>query len=454
MSTISGTVSNGITLGQAGYTSPLRIKHSGTVSNSSGAAIYASGTYTNPSIVNEGTVIATGGFDAIELKDGGSIVNMAKDALIQGYTGIDISGAAGAVTNSGTIAGTSTYGGGVILEAGGSVQNSGLIQGGAGVVVYSYGYKFHVGGAVFVGGSPGSVSNSGTMVGTGYGSGVFLATGGSVDNAGLIRGGVYISSFPFNGGGVGAVTNSGTIGGVYASVFLGAGGSVGNTGFIQGFSGVYLGGGAGMVTNSGTIAGTDLAGVILAEGGTVVDAGTITGGTGTAISFGGTGGNLLVLENGYNLGGGVFVAGTANTLELLGAAGAVTVDFDKPGAGFTNFATVEFGASSNHKETLAITNTAVLPGIISGFTQLHDTVDLTQLAPKNAIATLNPAISWWSATAASRCRCSSMRARITPASAGSPAPTAAAAPMSRSFSRATPPSRRATRASSPPARPV
>jgi len=67
----------------------------------------------------------------------------------------------------------------------------------------------------------------------------------------------------------------------------------------------------------------------------------------------------------------------------------VTVDFDKPGAGFNNFDTVAFGADSNHTETLAITNSAVVPGEISGFTQRHEIVDLTQLAPKNATATLN-----------------------------------------------------------------
>lgn len=98
---------------------------------------------------------------------------------------------------------------------------------------------------------------------------------------------------------------------------------------------------------------------------------------------------MLTLESGYNLTGAVTVAGPANTLELLGAAGAVTVDFDKPGAGFVNFSTVAFAASGNHTETLAITDTAVLPGIISGFTQRHDIVDLTQLAPNHATATLN-----------------------------------------------------------------
>jgi hypothetical protein len=226
----------------------------------------------------------------------------------------------------------------------------------------------------------------------------------NVANTGLIRGqnagGVYISYY-FSGSG--AVTNTGTIQGTGSipanypqqrhngGVFLGAGGSVENSGLVQGFSGVYVGRAAGSVTNSGVITGTGLAGVILAAGGTVTDSGTIAGGNGTAVSFGGSGGNLLALEAGYNLVGAVSVAGAANTLELLGAAGAVTVDFDKPGTGFTGFSTVAFAVSGNHTETLAITDDTTLPGIVSGFTQRHDIVDLTQLAPKNATATLNAA---------------------------------------------------------------
>ena len=83
-------------------------------------------------------------------------------------------------------------------------------------------------------------------------------------------------------------------------------------------------------------------GIKLGGGGTVINSGTISGGSGTAISFGGLGGNLLVLENGYSIAGAITVAGTANTLELLGTAGVVTVDFDKSGAGFTSFGTVAF----------------------------------------------------------------------------------------------------------------
>lgn len=459
MSTITGMVTNGVTLGQAGYTSPLKITGGGAVSNSAGAAVYASGIYANVAVVNQGTIIDTAGFDAVELKDGGSVNNKSKGALIQGNTGVDISGAAGTVTNAGTIAGTGHYSGGVLLGAGGYVANAGLIQGsgfgGVGVIIdgsagtvtnsgtiagpsgRADGVVFSAGGsvgntgliqgfsAVFISGAAGTVTNSGTIVANGFGRSVYLGAGGSVGNTGLIQGfngveiygaagtvtnsgtivglsGVYLGaggsvgntgliSRIEIGGAAGTVGNSGTIIGIGPSVFLGAGGSVANTALIQGDRGVSIDGAGGTVANSGTIAGTDSNsyGVALYAGGTVVDSGTITGGSGTAISFGGVGGNLLALEHGYKLGGGVSVAGTANTLELLGTAGAVTVDFDKPGAGFTNFATVTFGAANGHNETLTITDTAALPGTISGFTQLNDIIDLTQLGPKGTTATLN-----------------------------------------------------------------
>jgi hypothetical protein len=53
MSTISGTVTTGVTLGQAGYTSPLTITANGYVENTgTGATVFASGTYANPTVVN------------------------------------------------------------------------------------------------------------------------------------------------------------------------------------------------------------------------------------------------------------------------------------------------------------------------------------------------------------------------------------------------------------------
>ena len=51
-----------------------------------------------------------GAFEAVELKHGGSVANNGKGALIQGYSGVNISGTAGTITNSGTIAATGTAG--------------------------------------------------------------------------------------------------------------------------------------------------------------------------------------------------------------------------------------------------------------------------------------------------------------------------------------------------------
>jgi hypothetical protein len=98
---------------------------------------------------------------------------------------------------------------------------------------------------------------------------------------------------------------------------------------------------------------------------------------GSGISFAGTGGNLLVLEQGYKLTGQVAASDSGNILELRGSAAApVTVSFN--GLRLTNSGTVRFGPGGY--ETLTIANSATLPGTIAGFTTLHDTIDLTQLS--------------------------------------------------------------------------
>jgi fibronectin-binding autotransporter adhesin len=134
------------------------------------------------------------------------------------------------------------------------------------------------------------------------------------------------------------ITNLGTIRATATAssgLALEAGGTVTNAASarIAGVvNGVYIGGSAGTVTNSGTILSSGTAGaatgVVLKAGGTIINSGTIGGGNGTAISFGGTGGNRLVLDPGYHLGGtvvGTTGAGATNTLELASAATAGTV---------------------------------------------------------------------------------------------------------------------------------
>jgi hypothetical protein len=128
---------------------------------------------------------------------------------------------------------------------------------------------------------------------------------------------------------------------------------------------------------------------VFASSATVIDAGTIGAGNGVPIAFGGTGGNLLVLEHGYELAGNVSVAGTNNTLELLRGDGVVSVGFGAHG--FGAFDTVEFGAPGADQETLAVGATAgTLAATIADFNAAADTIDLTAIGADATLTHYDP----------------------------------------------------------------
>ena len=216
------------------------------------------------------------------LGGGGSVTNASTanhTALIQGYGGVDIQGAAGTVTNFGTIAGTAAgtfghylegfVGAGVLLGDGGSITNGSngdigaLIE--AGLTAYG----------VVVRGAAGTVANFGTISAT---TAVALYSGGSVtngshgDTTALLQGHVvgYNSVGVYIGGGAGTVTNFGTVTAYQNGVLLQSG-DVTNFGTITSpFRGAFIFGGAGTVANFGAIT-TDGIGVILGYGGTVTN---------------------------------------------------------------------------------------------------------------------------------------------------------------------------------------
>lgn len=86
MSTISSSLTHGITIGNSGsytYPSPLTITSAGTVSDGTYTAVFSS--IANPVLDNQGTISATGNYEGVLLRDGGSVDNNA--GLIEGSGG-------------------------------------------------------------------------------------------------------------------------------------------------------------------------------------------------------------------------------------------------------------------------------------------------------------------------------------------------------------------------------
>jgi hypothetical protein len=223
----------------------------GSVTNLTGGAIVGYGgvfaSYVAATVVNAGSIVAYY-FAGVDLFAGGSVTNQSGGSIV-GYDGIYGSGAL-TVVNAGSITATGGHGGGVILGAGGNVTNQASAAIG--------GYNGIVGNHL-----PATVVNAGTVVAYGaYGLGIALRDGGSVTNqsGGTISGyaGIYARGAPLT------VVNAGSIVGnttnLYGTgVVLLAGGGITNQsgGYIKGNSGVYGGKyDALTVVNAGTITGT------------------------------------------------------------------------------------------------------------------------------------------------------------------------------------------------------
>ena len=293
-------------------------------------------------VLNDGTLF--GGTDGVIFDAGGMVTNEAGGTIAGTAafsTGISIIGNSidgmGTVVNAGTV--TATGGPGVDLSFGGLVNNtsSGQVQGGQGVVI---------------GTQAGTVVNAGLIAATGTngnGDGIVLPVGGTISNdaGGTIIG---VADGIFANGGLTTVFNAGSING--ASTYLnglypsGAGvylfsGQLSNSagGIITGnYYGVFVGhvfdasgppGGYGTVTNAGTIA--------------------VPAGGKDAVRFVAGDAQRLVFDPGAvfvgTVDGGNTAGGTAvSTLEL--ASGAAVGTLDGFGAQFIDFAQATIDAGS------------------------------------------------------------------------------------------------------------
>ncbi len=110
MTKVTTNKPNGIVLDPATYANVVQIYAGVTVTNSGNAnAIGQAGATYTFDIQNAGTIQAPDVGAGISLTNGGTVTNLAAGVVAGGaFGGVDIDGAAGTVTNSGTISAAST----------------------------------------------------------------------------------------------------------------------------------------------------------------------------------------------------------------------------------------------------------------------------------------------------------------------------------------------------------
>jgi hypothetical protein len=296
-------------------------------------------------LVNAGTITGTGR-DAAELSAGGTVGNSG--AMTGAIAGVLALGGVATVTNSGVIAGGYA---GLDLLAGGTVTN----QAGA-TLSGGFGVSFGNGPTAS---AFGSLTNAGTIDGARY-QGVSMNQGGTVLNTGSIYG-AAAGLVAFYGAAM--LTNDGRITGHAIGVDLAAGGTLTNQAgaSITASYGVVLGeAGAGTIAlgfslgNAGTIIGTGTAaariltgGVFTNQAGGMVDGGRygvyVEAQSGTVANYGSIGGDVGVYTRQVVTGGSVVVpqitiinAGTIDGSQGVAVSMFSSQDLliDRPGAVF------------------------------------------------------------------------------------------------------------------------
>ncbi|WP_448662040.1 hypothetical protein ACG3SL_15330 [Sphingomonas sp. CJ20] len=344
----------------------------GTILGGTGGAV---GTFTGSSGTTQGTIGASGNLTfasgALLLNDTIKAVNIAPSALT--------------VSNSGANIALST----IVSIDGNFSQSAGTLSlGTAGQLVVSQAATF-TGGTIAVGGGFSATANylagstAGTLVSGGVGSSY---TGVDVNLSGVtgLAGGAFTSGTNlvlgvannYVGGTLGAIDNSGSIGGVSHAVYVAATGNLGtlgNSGTLSGASnGVYNAGQIGLLTNAGLIEGGGQglynSGVINA----LVNTGTIQAASsmaGTGLQNTGTIGTLtnsgLITIGLYNNDGAIGLLDNSGTLS--GGAQALFVTANATLGGIANSGVIRGSIVNNSAQNLTISGgTGTTFGTLTG----------------------------------------------------------------------------------------
>lgn len=354
------------------------IDNSGTISGASaqgdGFGVRFGSNLAFGGLINSGTIIsmASSGVEQLSLAQV-TVTNTASGRIEGGTSGI-YSGSSGtlAVENAGTIVGNGTYDGfdaapdaGItIATAGSSVNNSGTIAGaGAGITTA---YLFDTDTNALVGLAVGTtVVNSGTITGAAN-DGVRLIGGGSVTNSGTISGSGSagadgVSMFRFDDQAAGDYS---------ASVFNDVGGSIAG----QRYGAILSGGGS--ISNAGTMTGQLSGAVIQSQGqapgqsALFENTGAVSGATGSGLEFNAFLDSVVVTNSGTIEGALAGVESYSNgtfTLDNSGTIRGGTVGVDAPSVGvvsMTNTGAI-IAAGGPALVTQAQTN-LVNSGVLSG----------------------------------------------------------------------------------------
>ncbi len=364
-----------------GYTSASQVAGSVIVTSggtANGGTLTSGGTETvSAGGVASGTVVSDGGQEVVlsgGVASGATLLSGGTQTISLGGIGrattVSASGAL-AVTAGGVASGTILSSGGAATVVSGTLSGANLVGGGATVSAGGIASSTQVSaGTLTI--SSGGIARSGQVTSTGLeiisaggvASATILSDGGGQS---VLSGGVASATVVSSGGQMTVASGGGAV-----DVRGALGGAIVNHGVISGTvatSGTAITGSGGAVTvsNDGTIAGTGLVGGVaikLAAGGTVSNAGVISGSNGTAIVFGGGTSNTLIMDVAGSITGVVSaVSSASNTLELSGTTSTGVIS--GYGTKFLGFQTLQVDSGS----TWELAGTTVLG---SGVTVVDD----------------------------------------------------------------------------------